>query len=264
MKIPCDAIQKNLTGIYIIRNNINNKVYIGQSTDIKRRWQEHLRSAQPDKYAIKSIRDSKTPIHLAMQKYGIKNFQISILENCCKEELNEKERFWIEKFQSTNKNIGYNILKGGQDSLGVKGEYHSQAKLTLEQVCQIRNLLKENSLSLKEISILYNNISTSTLSMINTGKVWKDENIEYPLRMTYTGSKGSKNPRSCFTEEQVMEIRTLYSQGVTLKNIPDKYKKLASESAITAILYGRSYKHLPIWSKKEQKWIEPCIDYSQS
>lgn len=66
MRIPCDAIQNNTCGIYIIRNLINNKVYIGQSVDIKRRWQEHLRSGQPEKYSKKSNRDLNTPIHKAM------------------------------------------------------------------------------------------------------------------------------------------------------------------------------------------------------
>ena len=44
MKISCDAIHGNCCGIYLIRNLKNNKIYIGQSVDIKRRWQEHLRS----------------------------------------------------------------------------------------------------------------------------------------------------------------------------------------------------------------------------
>ena len=44
MKISCDAIP-SISGIYLIRNNVNNKVYIGQSVDIKRRIGEHLRSA---------------------------------------------------------------------------------------------------------------------------------------------------------------------------------------------------------------------------
>jgi group I intron endonuclease len=82
MKIPCDAIQKYTCGIYLIRNLKNNKIYIGQSKDILRRWQEHLRSGQPEKYSIKSERDFKAPIHRAMQKYGIENFSIQVLEIC--------------------------------------------------------------------------------------------------------------------------------------------------------------------------------------
>lgn len=44
MKISCDAIP-NVCGIYLIRNDVNRKIYIGQSTSIKRRIAEHLRSA---------------------------------------------------------------------------------------------------------------------------------------------------------------------------------------------------------------------------
>ena len=43
MKIPCD-VNLNCCGIYLIRNKINNKIYIGQSNNIHRRWLEHLRS----------------------------------------------------------------------------------------------------------------------------------------------------------------------------------------------------------------------------
>lgn len=263
MKIPCDAIQNNTCGIYIIRNLVNNKIYIGQSVDIKRRWQEHLRSGQPEKYNKKSLRDANTPIHRAMQKYGVNNFSIQILEVCSKENLNSKEKYWIKIFNATNKNFGYNITNGGQDNFALSHEQHSQAKLSQKQVNEIIELLRNSNLSLSEISKKYSNISKATLSMINQGKTWKNKNLIYPIRQTYKGSKGSKNPRARFTEEEVMELRKMYSQGLTLKNIPEKYKKIASDSAITAIFYGKTYKHLPIWDKKEKKWIEPCIDYSR-
>ena len=69
-----------MIGIYLITNNINGKIYIGQSVDIHRRFLEHLRAGQPEKYANKKERDLNTPIHLAMQKYGVNNFSLSILE----------------------------------------------------------------------------------------------------------------------------------------------------------------------------------------
>ena len=61
-----------------------------------------------------------------------------------------------------------------------------------------------------------------------------------------------------------MYIRKLYSQGITYKNLPEELKAKASETAIRKIQYGESYKHLPYYNKKQNKWIEPCIDYSQS
>ena len=261
MKTSCDTIHNNCCGIYLIRNKINNKIYIGQSVDIKRRAQEHMRSGQPKKYKIKSERDSNTPIHLAMQKYGIQNFTINVLEECSRQELNDRERYWIAILNSTDPNIGYNLTSGGQENFALKGEAHSQAKLSQQDVNEIYYLLENSKLSFPEIAAKYK-VSNSCICMINTGKSWHSINRKYPIRITNSGSKGVKNPQSHFTEEEVMEIRKLYSQGVTYKNLPEYLLKKASESAIRAIQYGKTYKHLPYWSKKENKWIEPCIDYS--
>lgn len=48
-----------------------------------------------------------------MQKYGIENFEVQILEKCSREILNDKEIYWIQIFDSTNYNKGYNITSGG-------------------------------------------------------------------------------------------------------------------------------------------------------
>lgn len=261
MKTSCDAIHNNCCGIYLIRNTLNNKIYVGQSVDIKRRAQEHMRAGQPEKYSIKSERDSNTPIHRAMQKYGIQNFTISVLEECSREQLNDRERYWIAILKATDSNIGYNLGLGGQDNFALKGETHSQAKLSQKDVNEIYDLLKNSTLSFPEIAANYK-VTNSSICMINTGKTWHSESEKYPIRITNSGSKGAKNPQSHFTEEEVMEIRKLYSQGITYKNLPERLTKKASESAVRAIQYGKSYQHLPIWSKKENKWIEPCIDYS--
>lgn len=264
MEIPCDAIHYGICGIYQITNLINNKIYIGQSTDIRRRWLEHLRSGQPQKYSIKSERDINAPIHLAIQKYGVNNFIIEILEQCEKEQLNEKEKFWIQKKKANEKDVGYNITEGGQDLLVAKGENHTQAKLSQQNVNDIVQILQTDlEISLEEIAKKYN-VTKSTICMINTGRTWKNDKLTYPLRPTYTGMKGSKNPKAIFTEEEVIQMRKLHSQGKTYKDLPDIYKNKASKSTIYAILQGKSFTHLPYWDKNSKKWIEPCIDYSQS
>lgn len=102
-----------------------------------------------------------------MQKYGVENFELSILEECSKEDLNDRERFWIAYLKSTNKQFGYNIGEGGQESFALKGENHSQAKLTQKQVDEIKDFLKNSNLTLGEISQLYPFVAKSTLSLIN-------------------------------------------------------------------------------------------------
>jgi group I intron endonuclease len=60
-----------MTGIYKITNKINGKVYIGQSINIERRWKEHI-----------SDKRKNSLIHLAIEKYGEKNFNFEIIEEC--------------------------------------------------------------------------------------------------------------------------------------------------------------------------------------
>lgn len=91
-------------GIYKITNLNNGKVYIGQSTKIKSRCQDHIKGA----LGISSIADQK--IHHAMAEEGIWNFSFEKLCECEKSQLNEKEKFYIEFFNANN--YGYNLTKG--------------------------------------------------------------------------------------------------------------------------------------------------------
>ena len=60
-------------GIYAIKNKINDKIYIGRSTDIHRRWVDHIRAAK---------KNDQCKIHLAMRELGIENFYLEIIESC--------------------------------------------------------------------------------------------------------------------------------------------------------------------------------------
>ena len=91
--------------IYIIKNTINNKVYIGQTkVSLKLRFQNHLSAARNGKDYV---------IGKAIRKYGEENFYIELLEECTIEELNEREKYWISYFNATNNKFGYNISIGG-------------------------------------------------------------------------------------------------------------------------------------------------------
>lgn len=96
------------TGIYKITNILNGKIYIGQSIDIPKRIYEHKYKA-----FCKEDRSYRCAIHNAFRKYGLDNFEFEILEETKIEELDEKEIYYIEKYNSLYPN-GYNILKGGQ------------------------------------------------------------------------------------------------------------------------------------------------------
>lgn len=104
-------------GIYKIENLINHKCYIGQSINIEFRFQKHKNAS--DNFLI----------HKAFKKYGIENFSFTIIEECSKKELDEKEKFWIKQYNSLTPN-GYNMIPGGSNGAGLsKGKSVEQYSL---------------------------------------------------------------------------------------------------------------------------------------
>ena len=97
--------------IYIIKNDINDKVYIGKAKyGAEHRWKEHIGfDLQNNQY-----------IHKAMRKYGINHFYYQILEtNLSDSLLNEREKYWINFYNSFAPN-GYNLTLGGDGGPGRK------------------------------------------------------------------------------------------------------------------------------------------------
>lgn len=116
------------TGIYKFENKINNKIYVGQSTNINKRYFGHLYDAlnRPDK---------GSGVDPAILKYGIENFDFTILEECDVSLLDEKEIQWIAYYDSYHK--GYNRTPGGKS---LRGEEHPRAILTEKDVWIIREM----------------------------------------------------------------------------------------------------------------------------
>ena len=97
-------------GIYMIRNRINNKVYIGQSIDLVRREGDHFSDLR---------RGIHTNTHLqsSFNKYGEVNFEFIVLEYCDETKLDELEIYYINQYKSYDSEYGYNKTFGGQGGL---------------------------------------------------------------------------------------------------------------------------------------------------
>ena len=93
-----------VTGIYKITNQTTDQVYIGQARDMAARWKEHA------KCGLDIDRPAGNKLYQAMMEDGIQNFSWELLEECSANELNEKERKYIELYQSAK--FGYNSNKG--------------------------------------------------------------------------------------------------------------------------------------------------------
>lgn len=116
-----------MIGIYKIENLINGKIYIGQSVCIEKRWQFHKREGRNLPKGEKSA-----PIHKAIHKYGIENFKFSIVEECDKSLLDDRECYWIRTYDCYNN--GYNATIGGnqnRDHLNKKVYYYDASGVLL-------------------------------------------------------------------------------------------------------------------------------------
>ena len=97
-------ISKPTTGIYKIQDIENGKVYIGQAANISDRWKQHI------KRGLHAETPLNNKLYPALWEKGVENFSFEIMEECARTELNEREKFWIEYFDS--KNWGYNVTGG--------------------------------------------------------------------------------------------------------------------------------------------------------
>lgn len=123
-----------MIGIYKITSP-SGKIYIGQSTNIEKRWKIHR--------GLYGISFSK--LKRSLCKYGFENHIFDIIEECKLEELNEKETYWID-FCKSNKN-GLNIEEGG------KGGHLSQETRNKISVSKINHICYQTSERGEKISI---------------------------------------------------------------------------------------------------------------
>lgn len=218
-------------GIYKITNLINGHSYIGQSINITRRWRAH-RNYDKD-------REGNRPLYRAFEKYGLKNFSFSILEECDVNDLDKKEQYWIAYYDTYNN--GYNLTLGGQGVLG------SSVKLSDLDVKEIVELLQKSSLSQKLISEMFS-VGEDTISEINQGKTRRMEGIQYPIRehgiSQLCPNCGGKKDRSAKLCHQCMLIELRKSR-------PDRdtLKQLIRSTPFTTIgkMYGVSDNAIRKW-----------------
>ena len=100
--------------IYKITNLINNKIYVGQTTQpLNRRFKQHINNALRASYQLNKIH-----LYAAIRHYGAENFCIEQIDSAdTRQELNQKEIYWINELQALDNNIGYNCAYGGQGNV---------------------------------------------------------------------------------------------------------------------------------------------------
>ena len=155
-----------MCGIYKITNVVNGKVYIGQALNIKNRFNDH----KNDPF-YPSSRGYHLPFYCAIRKYGIENLTFEVLEECLPFELDEKEIYYIAKFEAFGPK-GYNLTTGGHSS--------SYIDLDDDVATSIIDRLKTTEDTYDIIAAKYG-LKTSIIHHINNGRCCYRSTEKYPI-----------------------------------------------------------------------------------
>ena len=170
-----------MIGIYKITDKISGKSYIGQSIHIFTRWKEHARH----------IREEKELNGIPLE---IENLTFEVLELCSIGELDDREIYWIEYYDSYNN--GFNKTSGGQ-----RKREEGKACIThlsKEPFPAIPEKYMNKLLDLKTCRELANELRISVIDINNLGKImtWnalkeclKDHGYNYELKKKKTAGK---------------------------------------------------------------------------
>jgi hypothetical protein len=172
--------------IYAYKKKSSNKiVYVGQTCDLNYRNKQHIKY---DPFNINNP-EYEYPLSRGIRKYGEDEYELIILEdNLQKEQLNEREKYWIS-FYDTYFN-GYNQTIGGSNP--------TQPIFDEKSIDRVIEMLQDESYSYKDI-IEKTGISMTHIYNINTGQRRRRDNLEYPIRKSnIKGTKGLKfSPEEC-------------------------------------------------------------------
>lgn len=184
-------------GIYKITSP-SNKIYIGQSIHCDKRYSRYKKG------------DCLSQKHLysSIKKYGWEKHKFEIIEQCLESELNEKEKYYVDLFQTFNSKHGMNLKDGG----GSNGKMSEESKLkmskwqigrkmsdTFKKKCRNRMLGKKIRLGIKTSDETKKRMSKSHIG-INTWTKGKKKSEETRLKMSISHSNMSEETRRKISE----------------------------------------------------------------
>ena len=172
--------------------------------------------------------------------------------------MGELERYYIKEYESQNPEKGYNLTAGGEAN---QWDANPSAKLSYEEVVQIREIYAMGELRLKECWQLFKD----KISFSGFQKVWDGTSWQGIMDEVYTGKNiqhhrsqksnpGSQNGNAKATDEEVLEIRKYYVNH-TLQETYDKYGEKYKNKDTFRQVSNRTFLYLPIYSKLKKHWI---------
>lgn len=225
-------------GIYKITNKINNKCYIGKSSNIEGRWKYHIKHKN-------TTSEYNKLLYQAFRKYGIENFSFEIIEeiNDCKI-MNEREKFWIQYYDCYGGNKGYNATPGGDGGVTCTDPREKYGKLTSEEVIYLRKRYAECKYP---ASYIYNLEFKNKITLRGFQAIWLGQNARNIMPEVFTQENKQKQIklnrryegilRRRITLQEIKDARERIAKGETKRAIwKEKYQTVYSEGGFRDVL----------------------------
>ena len=239
-----------MIAIYKITNITNGMVYVGQSVNIIKRWNEHKRNLRKGAHENKKLQN-------AWNIYGEDSFLFSIIETCEEAQLGKKEIKWCNNLCSLERDKGYNIAYPGHSPMLHK-HHKISSRLKMSKWRRDNSSGKENgfygkrhtketldkiSLALKGKFTGNKNPMYNHCGIFNSfyGKKHKLETKEL-MSKNHADFSGEKHPRSKLKEKDVLLIIDLLLKGAPTKELSARYN--VSISCISGIMSHKNWKYL--------------------
>lgn len=185
--------------IYILRNVINGKIYVGQTQNPPQRKASHFYEAR---------RNNPRRLYAAIRKHGEDNFMFEVIEECTDDVVNEREQHWVTQHDSYNYEKGYNMTPGGGHFELSEEQRQKQQQMMREQnptrLPEVREKLRQAGLGRK--------LSEQTRKKISDAKreckprFGHHHNEETRLKISES-NRGVRHRRAKLTDDLVRDIR---------------------------------------------------------
>jgi group I intron endonuclease len=234
--------------IYIIQNKLNDKLYVGKTSNLGRRWGEHIKTASGGKE--KYGRNFRA-IHTAINKYGKDSFYFFGIEEFDDEiEAYEAEEFWISYFESYRKDIGYNETMGGRGMLSGPNHplYGTHPTDETRQKLSAARKGRQPSLGMRHTNETKSSFSEQRKGSGNAmyGRHHSEEGKTHisEAKLASPKNKGESHYLATITNTQATEMRELFTNGKTKAEIARLYD--TKWLTVHRIIIGEIYKVTPL------------------
>ncbi len=219
--------------VYLIRNLVNNKVYVGQTKNFNQRKYGH-------RYAMK--KGVERPLYRAMRKYGFENFTFEVLEECTDESINEREQHWVVQFDSFNPERGYNLTSGGNQDTNVSEE----TKRKLSESLRGKSKTDEHKRRISDSRMGWEGLRGDRNP--NHRRVIEGRPLDEKTRalLSACASKrvGEKNANAKLTIDTVRSIKFRLRDGATVADVVREF--CISRSQVNRIRCNQQWQHVTI------------------